>query len=117
MRRGLILGVLVLLLAAPASALAATGWMPIPAKFASKLRSTIVQPRVKAIAGSARITACSFQQRHRFYVCLFGTHARPKKGAVEVERTKRCDYVLFDVDLTKPASPKITRRASFRRCF
>jgi hypothetical protein len=116
MRRGLFLGAVVLVLTLPAAALASTPWMPIPAKLAPKLRSGVMQPAVKAMGGGMRITACSFQQRHRFYACVYGTRPAPKKGAVEVERTKRCEYVLFDVDLTGK-KPKVVRHTYFHRCY
>jgi hypothetical protein len=114
-RARVFLGVLVVVLALPVAALAATRWIAIPPKFAPKLRTAVMQPAVKAIGG-VRITACSFQQRHRFYVCVYGTQSAPRKGAVEVERTKRCAWTVFLVDLTKP-KPVVTHHSSFRRCF
>jgi hypothetical protein len=47
---------------------------------------------------------------------VYGTRPAPKKGAVEVERTKRCEYVLFDVDLTGK-KPKVVRHTYFHRCY
>jgi hypothetical protein len=75
-----------------------------------------MRPAVKAIGGGVRILACSFQQQRRFYVCVYGTQSQPRKGAIEVERTKRCEFTVLDVDLTA-AKPKVTHRSSFHRCF
>lgn len=116
MRKRVCWGVLVVALALPAAALGATGWIAIPAKYAPKLRATVMSPAVKAVGG-VRITACSFEQRHRFYVCVYGTQAAPKKGAIEIERTKRCDYTVFDVDLANARKPRVTHHSSFHRCY
>jgi hypothetical protein len=116
-RKRVVLGALLAVLALPAAALAAKGWIAIPAAYAPKIRTTVIKPAVHAMGGGVRITSCSFQQRSRFYVCVYGTQTVPRKGAVEVERTKRCAYTVLTVDLTSAAKPKITHHASFHRCF
>lgn len=116
MRKWVWRAVLVVALALPTAALAAKGWIAIPPSYAPKLKTTVVQPAVKAIGGGVRIVSCSFQQRHRFYVCVYGTQSMPRKGAIEVERTKRCAYTVLDVDLV-PKKPRVTSHSSFRRCF
>jgi len=116
MRARVLCGVLLVVLASAAGASAATGWIPIRTAYAPKLRKAVIEPAVKAIGG-VRITSCSFQQRRRFYVCVYGTQAAPKKGAVEVEQRKRCDFTVFDVDLANPSKPKVTHHTNFHHCY
>lgn len=116
MRKWVWTATLLVALALPPAALAATGWIPIPSSYAPKLKKIVVQPAVKKIGGGVRIVSCSFEQRHRFYVCVYGTQTAPRKGAIEVERTKRCSYTVFDVDLAGK-KPRVTAHSSFHRCF
>jgi hypothetical protein len=99
-----------------ATAAAGSGWLPIPSLYGTKIRSAVMEPAVKASNGKARISLCKFTGGHHFYLCLFGTAANPAKAAVEVERTAKCDYRIYLVDVTtKPAS--ITHQTSFHHCF
>lgn len=117
MRRGLACLAVLAALALPAAAFAATGWLAIPGSYGPKLRATVVEPAVQAVGGGVRVVSCSFQQRHRFYVCVYGTPSAPRKGAIEVERTKRCDYLVLRVRIAGLRKPKVTRHAAFHRCF
>lgn len=116
MRRGVLCGVLLLVLAFPAVA-AANGWIPIPTSYGPTIRQTIMEPTVKASKGKVQITKCAFQQKHRFFVCVFGTKAKPVKAAVDVERTKSCDYKIFLVDLTDVKHPVVKHTTSFHHCY
>ena len=116
MRKWVWRALLVAALALPPAALAAKGWIPIPSSYAPKLKTTVMKPAVKAIGGGVRIVSCSFQQQRRFYVCVYGTQSVPRKGAIEVERTKRCAYTVLDVDLV-PKKPRVVHHSSFHRCF
>ena len=100
----------------PATATAGSGWLPIPARYGPQLRKDIMEPAVKASNGKARISLCKFTGGNRFYVCVFGTAANPAKAAVEIERTAKCDFTIFLVDVTKKPA-QITHQTTFHNCF
>ena len=108
------LGVLMVLVV-PATA-SAGGWLPIPARYGPQIRQAIMEPTVKASNGKARISLCTLSAGNRFYTCVFGEGATVAKAAVEVERTGKCDYRIYLVDVrVKPA--KVTHQTSFHYCF
>lgn len=100
----------------PATAAAGSGWLPIPSRYGPELRKDIMEPAVKASNGKARISLCKFTAGNRFYVCIFGAATNPAKAAVEIERTAKCDFIIFLVDVTKHPA-RITHQTTFHNCF
>ena len=100
----------------PATAAAGSGWLPIPARYGPQLRKDIMEPAIKASNGKAHISLCKFTAGNRFYVCIFGTATNPAKAAVEIERTAKCDFRIYLVDVTKKPA-RITHQTTFHNCF